>query len=358
MSRLPQFLGLWAGMVVTIAVLQIEAAEVRRVGFLLPPDEPDREALRAGAEAAVRLWNASPTNAGRWRLELVVRGKPGQWGDDGDEAGRLVMDDGVLVLIAPPGGAASHLALQVAGRTRTPVISLCSDGSVVGAGIPWMVRLVPSTEDEARLLMAGGGNWIAWVMEGRGGREVRRDLEAAARAVGATVEVRIWKGEGSGGTMNAGVRGALVWLPPNPALHVVRELREAGWKGILAGPGTLRCRTFDGGARESAEGFRIVEIEPGPASAAARRTLAEAMSGATGGGDPEPSAARGADAVWLAAEWLVRSEGRAITSLFPPPAAGWGVGTTGAWQFGPNGARRCRMSEWEWARGSWVARRR
>ena len=64
----------------------------------------------------------------------------------------MVLDDEACGLIAPPSGAASHLSLQVAGRTAVPVISLCPDASVTKAGIPWMIRIVPETREEARLL--------------------------------------------------------------------------------------------------------------------------------------------------------------------------------------------------------------
>ena len=67
----------------------------------------------------------------------------------------MVLDDGAQALIAPPNGAATHLALQVAGRTAVPVISLCADSSVSRTGVPWMVRIAPTTIEEARFLLAG-----------------------------------------------------------------------------------------------------------------------------------------------------------------------------------------------------------
>ena len=51
-------------------------------------------------------------------------------------------------------GKSTLTALTTQPSTATPVISLYPDSSVVGAGIPWMVRIVPATRDEARLVFA------------------------------------------------------------------------------------------------------------------------------------------------------------------------------------------------------------
>jgi len=104
----------------------------------------------------------------------------------------MVLDEEVAGLIAPPGGAPSHLVLQVAGRTAVPVVSLCSDSSVTGAGIPWMIRIVPAAIDEARALFTGvvgespgrGLRWAALVPTERAGREAASDLAKAAGAAG------------------------------------------------------------------------------------------------------------------------------------------------------------------------------
>ena len=83
------------------------------IGLLVPPEEPEAASLRDGVTLGVERANQSPGP----RVSLVIRGRAGQWGADGVEAARMVTDDGALGLIAPPDGAASHLVLQVSGRT-------------------------------------------------------------------------------------------------------------------------------------------------------------------------------------------------------------------------------------------------
>ena len=146
------------------------------IGLLLPPEEAEAVSLRQGAQLAVDRANKTQG----FTRELLIRGRIGQWGADGEEAGKLVIDESVQGLIAPPGGAPSHLALQVSGRTATPVVSLCSDSSVTKAGIPWMARIVPETGDEARAIfntfkVDRKFRWCALVPPERAGREAAKD---------------------------------------------------------------------------------------------------------------------------------------------------------------------------------------
>ncbi len=265
------------------------------IGLLLPPEESSGLSLSQGAQLAVHHCNEQ---AGA-KASLVIRGRPGQWGDDGVEAARMVLDDGARGLIAPPGGAASHLSLQVAGRTAVPVVSLCGDSSVTGAGIPWMVRLVPGTSNQAHLLLAavarpkpaatasaksGGADrlcacasspserqnaprWVGFVPEGRAGREARHDLEAAAgpawAALGPVIEVATnvnrWEPLAEQAVQVA-PNGVLLWLDGAPAGHLAAALRSAGFRGALAGPMHLQSPAFLKVAGPAAEGVHI----PGP----------------------------------------------------------------------------------------------
>ena len=156
------------------------------IGLLVPPEEPQAASLRDGATLGVELANQSPGP----QVRLVIRGRTGQWGADGVEAARMVTDDGALGLIAPPDGAASHLVLQVSGRTAVPVITLSANSSVSQTGVPWMARIVPRTIEEAKTLFTRipARHWTAVVCDGRGGRESARDLGEAATNSGRTLE--------------------------------------------------------------------------------------------------------------------------------------------------------------------------
>src|SRR5678816_1032392 len=161
------------------------------IGLLLPPEEAEAASLRDGVQLAVELANQASAH----QISLVVRGRTGQWGADAVEAARMVLDDGAQGLIAPPNGAATHLALQVSGRTAVPVISLCSDSSVSLAGVPWMVRIAPTTIEEAKTLItgldfktSGPKRWAAVIPDGRVGREVAGDLRQSASTAGCELK--------------------------------------------------------------------------------------------------------------------------------------------------------------------------
>jgi len=160
---------------------------VVKIGLLLPPSEADAGDILRGAQLGVVMVNRQ---SGR-KVQLIVRGKPGQWGTDGDEAVALALDEDVVALVAPTGGAVVHQALQVAGRTRVPVVSLSADTSVTRTGIPWTIRVGPRTDEEAAAVFAAlrrpAGSpplrVVAFVPTDRAGREVTNDLQSAARAV-------------------------------------------------------------------------------------------------------------------------------------------------------------------------------
>ncbi len=237
-----------------------------RIGLLLPPEERDANSIKQGVRVAVEFAHQVPGP----KVEIVIRGRTGQWGTDGEEAGRMVLDDGVRGLIAPPGGAPSHLALQVAGRTATPVISLCPDGSVTRAGIPWMVRLSPSNIEEAQLIFARVKSdmtervfrWSALTPVDRAGREAAKDLLEAAQIAGVHLNKPIQVSSRLGelpevqkSVLASNPDGILLWLDPMLAGSMAKALRAAGFTGILAGPSRLDSANFKVGAGGAAEGF-------------------------------------------------------------------------------------------------------
>ena len=119
-----------------------------------------------------RRYNPKPASRrSSWRCEA----KDGQWGTAGNDAVILVSERHVDAIIAPSDGATSHLILQVSGRTRVPVASICSDSSITDAGVPWVVRVVPRTDQEAEALFVAArqsGSFPARI----GGRWSRRDV--------------------------------------------------------------------------------------------------------------------------------------------------------------------------------------
>ena len=248
------------------------------IGLLLPPEEAEAASVRGGVMLAVEQVNQASTP----KVTLVVRGRTGQWGADAVEAARMVLDDGAQGLIAPPNGAATHLALQVAGRTAVPVISLCADSSVSQTGVPWMVRIAPTTIEEAQFLLAGSmtdrsnpSRWVALVPEGRAGREVSLDLNRAASAAQRNLK-RVCEVSSTLTNLESVIaevlkeqpQGVLVWLDPVPAGRLTRSLREAGFTGKLAGPSRCNSPAFLAASAQASDGFMVPAIvldKPGEA---------------------------------------------------------------------------------------------
>jgi ABC-type branched-subunit amino acid transport system substrate-binding protein len=309
------------------------------VGLLLPPDEPEAAGIRQGALAA-----AEEANEGSGpRVTVAVRGKTGAWGSDASEAALLVMDDGAGALIAPPSGAASHLVLQVSGRTAVPVASMCPDTSVTRTSIPWMVRVAPSTRDEALALFAGtppASRWLVFVPPGRAGREAAHDLWSSAatgeRSIVQTIET-------DGRLADAALRGTvssvrpdaiLVWLDALPAGRLVRSLRAAGFTGILAGGMRLASPAFAAEAGSAADGLLVPAAGPGGGAAATAFTSRYRRLFGT---EPGPAAAIAHDAAKLLIDALKKEGVGGARRAFPP--AGRVSGATGALAFDRHGNR-------------------
>jgi ABC-type branched-subunit amino acid transport system substrate-binding protein len=249
-----------------------DGAGVRQVtlGLVAPPSEPDAVSLLRGVQLAVAEANESADA----QVELEVRSENGQWGTVGNDAVILVCNRHVDAIITPSDGAASHLILQVSGRTRVPVASLCSDSSVTDAGVPWAIRVVPRTDQEAEALFAAARrpdrsplHWWAVVPTGRPGRAVRRDLETAARVTATQLDQIMDGGEPKTAIaflvhsiVTAAPDDVLIWLPPARAGTVAAALRAAGYGGRLAGPTQLEAPEFFAAAGAAASGFLVTNF--------------------------------------------------------------------------------------------------
>jgi len=331
------------------------------IGLLLPPEEAEAASLRAGAQLAVEQSKKEGSNA-----SLVIRGRVGQWGADGEEAARMVLDDGAQALIAPPNGAATHLALQVAGRTATPVASLCADSSVSRTGTPWMVRIVPTTIEEARYLLAtsnaeipGPPGWLALVPDGRAGREVARDLNRAAAAAQRKLR-RVCEVNSSltnfesfaAQVLKDQPAEVLVWLDPVPAGKLVKSLREAGFIGTLAGPSRCNSPSFLAAATQASEGFMVPAIvldAPGEARFLSFQKAFRQRYGI----EADLTAAESYDAARLLVHILEENAPQLLPRAFP--LAFSLPGATGELSFDSEGNRKISLRLFIVRQGSFVA---
>ncbi len=367
-GRLPRWLGIVAAVGLLAVLSQGETPETSqaasfKIGLLLPPTEADAGDIRRGAELGVAAVNRQPGA----RVELIVRGQAGQWGSDGNEAVVLALDDGADALLAPSSGATVHQALQVAGRTRVPVVSLCPDTSVTRAGVPWTVRVASRTDDEAAALFAAikqatgktSLSVVALVPPERAGREAGKDLQHAAR--GANVEVVQTISVAPGDThftpllqpaLAARPDAILLWLDAPEAGRLARAVRAAGFAGRLAGPGGLCCPAFFRAGGGSVEGVLIpvppAITSPGEMRERFQKDLVEGspLAGETASRPPanQPpnlTVALAFDAVLVLADVLRHAESRPVFREFPLTRSLSGV--TGELLFDREGNRRVSL---------------
>jgi branched-chain amino acid transport system substrate-binding protein len=321
-----------------------------KIGVLLPPEEAQSASIREG----VLLAQEQAQKNQNIKVDMIIRGRAGQWGADADEAARMVTDDSVAGLIAPPDGAASHLVLQVSGRTAVPVVTLCGDSSVSRTGVPWMRRVVPRTVDEAQALFEGISavlsqkpkRWMAVVPEGRAGRECSRDLRQAASDAhcefAGTVEVSststnfdvTWQR-----VMKSHPDGILIWLAPVPAGEFVRNARRGGFTGVLAGPSWLDSAGFVAAAQGSLERFVVPVIARNNASTGLFGAFKSAYR-TRWGRDPDPMAGMSYDAAMVLIH-LNKPQSQAAPHIFPPDFDEPGV--TGELSFDVDGNRKLKL---------------
>jgi ABC-type branched-subunit amino acid transport system substrate-binding protein len=316
------------------------------LGLVAPPTEPDSTSLLRGAQLAV----AEANDTGEPPVGLEVRSENGQWGSAGNDAVILAGDRHVDAIIAPSDGAATHLILQVSGRTRVPVATVCSDSSVTDAGIPWVICVVPRTDREAEALFAAAQRpdhpllrWWAVVPVGRPGRVVRRDLETAARVTAARLERIVEGGDPKTDLASlvpmivaAAPGGVLLWLPPSEAGTVAAALRTAGYVGRLAGPSPLDSPAFTATAGVAATGVLVTEFRE-DADSRARAERFEQQYRQRFDAKPDFSAAASHDAAHVLIETLRRAGDAEGYRQFPIALPTAGV--TGVLHFDSSGNR-------------------
>jgi branched-chain amino acid transport system substrate-binding protein len=296
------------------------------LGLVAPPAEPDATSLLRGVQLAVAEANeTSPASVG-----LEVRSENGQWGSVGNDAVILVSEHHVGAIIAPSDGAATRLILQVSGRTRVPVASLCSDSSVTEAGVPWVVRVVPRTDQEAEALFAAAQqpkllplHWWAVVPTGRPGRAVRRDLETAARVTASALDRIVDGGDPKADLASlvhlistAAPDGVLLWLDPSRAGTAAAALRAAGYGGRLAGPSPLDSPAFVLAAGAAATGVWVAEFRA-DAESLGRADQFERLYRQSYDAKPDFSAAAAYDAARVLIETLRRARKGDSDRQFP-----------------------------------------
>lgn len=128
-----------------------------KIGLLLPlqgASAADGQALLAAAKMALAEEEASgPLADGRY-LALAVRNQAEQWGQASSAMVQLIAEEQVAALITSSDGNIAHQAEQIANKIGIPIVTLASDATTTQINIPWIFRLGPSDEDQARAISA------------------------------------------------------------------------------------------------------------------------------------------------------------------------------------------------------------
>ncbi|HKM83112.1 MAG TPA: ABC transporter substrate-binding protein [Candidatus Acidoferrum sp.] len=126
-----------------------------KIGLLLPlqgASAAEGQSLLAAANMALAEEEAAGTLADGRHLALAVRNQAEQWGQASSEMVQLIAEERVAVLITSSDGNIAHQAEQIANKIGIPIITLASDATSTQINIPWIFRLGPSDEDQARAI--------------------------------------------------------------------------------------------------------------------------------------------------------------------------------------------------------------
>jgi branched-chain amino acid transport system substrate-binding protein len=126
-----------------------------KIGLLLPlqgTTAAEGQSLLAAANMALAEEEAAGPLADGRHLALAVRNQAERWGQASSEMVQLIDAERVAALITSSDGNIAHQAEQIANKIGIPVVTLASDASTTQINIPWIFRLGPSDEDQARAI--------------------------------------------------------------------------------------------------------------------------------------------------------------------------------------------------------------
>jgi ABC-type branched-subunit amino acid transport system substrate-binding protein len=131
-----------------------DLAEIR-IGLLAPDgaERPVGRALTRGARLAIEQANT----AGGYRgvpFTLVRRWADDPWSAGAKEVIRMVYEDQVWAMIGSVDGASTHVAQQIVTKAHLVLVSpISSDPSLTHVRVPWIFRLAPDDQAQARALV-------------------------------------------------------------------------------------------------------------------------------------------------------------------------------------------------------------
>ncbi len=126
-----------------------------KIGLLLPlqgAGAAEGQSLLEAANMALAEEEAAGPLADGRHLALAVRNQAERWGQASSEMVQLITEERVAALITSQDGNIAHQAEQIANKIGIPIVTLASDATTTQINIPWIFRLGPSDEDQARVI--------------------------------------------------------------------------------------------------------------------------------------------------------------------------------------------------------------
>ena len=267
------------------------------VGYFGPsdPDHPEGGDLWKAAELAVSQANARGGYQGKpFRLVAV-------WSDDPWKAGvagiaRMAYRDRVWAIVGGIDGPTAHLAEQVAVKARVPLVCpTSSDRSANMANVPWMFSVLPGDHLQAPILAA-----VLTARSGRHGYSFLSSPDHDSRLFLAELERALKRQQSApkfthvvltqrprdrrrrpsgciGRCVGGGDRRLRSRFGP-----FVRELRAAGFRGLILGGHSMGRRQFLAAAGPAAEGVLFPLLcEPAAMPASFRLEFEKRVPGVT-----------------------------------------------------------------------------
>jgi ABC-type branched-subunit amino acid transport system substrate-binding protein len=128
-----------------------------RIGVFAPTDSvnPLAAAISNAAALAVGQINSAGGCNGL-PFEIITRWADDPWGGGSKKMIKLVYEDSVLAVIGSVDSEATHVAEQIVTKAWLPLISpVSADPTLNYIRIPWMFRLPPNDEEQAKVITAG-----------------------------------------------------------------------------------------------------------------------------------------------------------------------------------------------------------
>lgn len=126
-----------------------------KIGLLLPLQgtrAAEGQSLLEAAKLALAEEEAAGPLADGRHMELAVRNEAERWGQASSEMVQLISEEQVAALITSSDGNIAHQAEQIANKIGVPIVTLASDATTTRINIPWIFRLGPSDEEQARTI--------------------------------------------------------------------------------------------------------------------------------------------------------------------------------------------------------------